>query len=82
MRGAEIIVATRLDWLSMERIVAPWAAEECVSKRVATMIFAPLIGYAIDLVARHDYGGEFWPIGALGAVVALGFVVTGIRRSS
>jgi MFS family permease len=53
---------------------------ESQAKSLATMLMAPLLGLAIDAVARHDLvgraGGEFWPIGILGIVIAGCFLLT------
>ncbi|MCZ6836606.1 MAG: hypothetical protein O7G85_12590, partial [Planctomycetota bacterium] len=54
---------------------------ESQSRRVATMIFAPLIGYAVDTARLSESGGSFWPIGVLGVIVALGMVLTGWGRN-
>ena len=70
------ILISRFDTHSSAAQGATILSIESQSRRVATMIFAPLIGYAIDMVARHDYGGEFWPIGALGAIIAASFFIT------
>ncbi len=47
---------------------------ESQARRLATLMLAPVMGLAVDTVQRHGWGGEFWPIGALGAVIAGIFV--------
>ena len=39
------------------------------------MIVAPVLGFTVDLVGKHGWGGQFWPIGAAGAAIALVFLV-------
>jgi len=53
---------------------------ESQARRFGTMLFAPLVGWSIDVVARSGWGGSFWPIGALGVLIAGAFVVS--RRGS
>ena len=50
--------------------------------RAATMIVAPVLGWAIDRVGETGPGGTYWPIGALGLAAALFFVATGQRPRS
>jgi hypothetical protein len=45
-------------------------------------VLAPLLGYAVDCM--RDLKGPstaFWPIGAVGALIALGFIVIPPKRS-
>jgi len=50
---------------------------ESQAKSSATMIIAPVLGLAIDLARYHGIGAsQFWPLGALGAVIATGFFLT------
>jgi MFS family permease len=48
---------------------------ESQAKSVSTMILAPALGLAVDTVKAGGLGGPFWPVGALGAAVALVFLV-------
>ena len=41
------------------------------AQSVSIMIIAPLLGLAVDYLRGADYGGEFWPVAAAGAVIAL-----------
>jgi hypothetical protein len=46
-------------------------------------VVAPVLGFAVDHVrvaGPAAPGFEFWPIGAVGAVVALGFLLTSTRK--
>lgn len=70
------ILISRFDTHSTAAQGATILSIESQSRRVATMIFAPIIGYAIDMVARNDYGGAFWPIGVLGVIIAAGFFIS------
>ncbi|MEM8885166.1 MAG: MFS transporter [Planctomycetota bacterium] len=44
---------------------------ESQSRRVATMLAAPLLGLAVDATVASGAGGAFWPVGVLGLVVGL-----------
>jgi MFS family permease len=53
---------------------------ESQAKSSSTMIIAPVLGLAIDLARSHKIGeSEFWPVGVLGLVIALGFFLTAKR---
>ncbi len=73
------VLVSRVDRESAESHRATVLSIESQAKSVATMVAAPLLGLAVDLVKEHGPGGAFWPVGALGAVVALVFFVTGRR---
>ena len=53
---------------------------ESQAHRAATMVIAPLVGWAIDAVRLHGPGGAFWPLGLVGAAAALVFFATAARR--
>jgi len=69
------VIISRFDRHSAAARGATILSIESQSQRLATMVFAPLIGYAVDATTAHGFGGPFWPIGALGALVACGFVL-------
>jgi len=54
---------------------------ESQAKRAATLVIAPLLGLTIDQVQAHQIGGPFWPVGLLGSLVALGFLLVPTRFS-
>ena len=49
---------------------------ESQARRLGTMLLAPVIGFAVDQAAQGPAGGAYWPLGALGAVIAGIFWVT------
>ncbi|MBW2608947.1 MAG: MFS transporter [Deltaproteobacteria bacterium] len=50
---------------------------ESQAKSCSTMIIAPVLGLTIDLARDHGIGiSEFWPIGILGALIAIPFFLT------
>jgi len=55
---------------------------ESQARHATTMVAAPLLGLAVDLIRTRSFGGAFWPVGALGAVVALGFFLTALKTGS
>ena len=76
------ILISRLDAHGGEFQGATLLSVESQSRRVATMVVAPLIGLAVDAVAARGMGGAFWPIGVLGGVVTLGFFVTSWNKKA
>jgi hypothetical protein len=73
------VLVSRIDRESTESHRATVLSIESQAKSIVTMIAAPLLGLAVDLVKERDFGGAFWPVGALGAAVALVFLVTAKR---
>ena len=65
------ILVSRFDAHGKEAQGATLLSIESQSRRVATMVFAPLVGLAVDSVQAAGPGGMFWPIGALGLMVSL-----------
>lgn len=75
------ILLGRFDAGTSEARGATVLSIESQVRRVATIIVAPLLGLAIDYVKAHGPGGPFWPVGLLGAVVALLFLVAPVRSA-
>ena len=76
------VLISRFDAHSHHTKKATILSIESQAKSVSTMIVAPILGLAIDLVKARGMcpeGGEFWPIGVLGTLVALGFFLTARR---
>jgi len=67
------ILITRLDARGAQLQGATLLSLESQSRRLATMALAPLIGWAVDEVARRGLGGSYWPIGVAGFLVAAAF---------
>lgn len=67
----------RIDNRSQEEQGATLLSIESQARRGAVVVIAPLLGLAVDFVTNHGPGGPYWPVGLLGAVVALGFLLTG-----
>lgn len=65
------ILISRFDEYATETRGATVLSIESQAKSVSTMVAAPLLGIAVDFVNLHGFGGEFWPAGAAGAVIAL-----------
>lgn len=76
------VLISRFDNCSEAEEGATVLSLESQSQRAATMVLAPLLGAAIDAVERTGWGGSFWPVGAFGAVAALAFWITAIRRDT
>ncbi len=75
------ILITRFDVHSRQSQGATVLSIESQARRAATMVAAPLLGWAVDLVRLHGPGGAFWPLGALGTATALVFFVTARREA-
>ncbi len=73
------ILIGRLDERGSEFQGATLLSVESQARRAATMVMAPLVGLAVDAVARGGLGGSFWPIGVLGVAVTLPFFATAWR---
>ena len=69
------ILISRFDTYCDENQGATVLSVESQAKSLATMFLAPVLGGLVDMVKQHELGGEFWPIGVIGAVVALVFFV-------
>jgi MFS family permease len=76
------VLISRFDEHSTEEQGATILSIESQSRRFATMIVAPLMGLAIDTVQQEQIGaGQFWPIGVIGVIVGLAFLVTALNPS-
>jgi hypothetical protein len=73
------VLICRVDRHSPEAHRATVLSIESQAKSISTMIVAPALGLAVDLVREHALGGSFWPVGAVGTVIALAFFVTSRR---
>ena len=66
----------RFDAHGKEEQGATLLSIESQAKRGAAVIIAPLLGLAVDTVTFQSIGGPYWPVGALGVVVAAWFFFT------
>ncbi|MBS1229793.1 MAG: transporter [Proteobacteria bacterium] len=86
MQGAwRPLIISRFDAYSPETHGTSILSVESQSQTFAKMLFAPALGFAIDLIARAGSGGsgKFWPIAAVGVVISVSMVLsvkTGNRR--
>ena len=70
---------SRFDAHSESALGATVLSIESQAKSIATMIIAPGVGYAVDVVKARAIGClPFWPAAVFGAAVALVFFVTAI----
>ena len=65
------ILISRFDEHASEARGATVLSIESQAQSVAIMIIAPVLGLAVDYLKNGQFGGEFWPIGAFGAAIAL-----------
>ena len=74
------ILISRFDAHSNAAGGATILSVESQAKSAATMVFAPALGFAVDMAKSHGLGAtEFWPIGLFGTAVALVFFLTASR---
>jgi len=59
------VLVSRLDDVSDSAAGATLLSVESQARRVATMVLAPTLGWAVDAA------GAFWPLGAVGVAIAL-----------
>lgn len=76
------ILISRIDVHSDPEEGATVLSIESQAQRLASMILAPLVGWLVDLVRTNQIGGEFWPIGVVGAVVALVMMLSSRENQS
>jgi hypothetical protein len=67
------VLISRFDTHSDEHQCATVLAIESQSRRAATMLLAPALGFTVDLVQANQWGGEFWPVGLVGTAMAVVF---------
>lgn len=70
------LLISRYDNFSDEKKGATILSIESQAKTVATMIFAPVIGFSVDLIKANNLGGDFWSIGLFGAIMSLIIIFT------
>ncbi|HOO90680.1 MAG TPA: hypothetical protein PLA74_07635, partial [Syntrophales bacterium] len=70
------ILISRFDGYATETHGATVLSVESQAKSLSTIATAPLLGIAVDGMKQHVFGGEFWPVGAVGAVLACIMLVT------
>ena len=76
------VLIARFDEHSNEAQGATVLSIESQARRFATMILAPLMGLAVDAAQSGGSVGPFWPLGAVGLVAAILFLLTAARRPS
>jgi len=74
------ILISRFDAYASETKGATVLSIESQAKSVSTMIIAPILGIAVDFARGQSLGGEFWPVAAIAAVVALLILLTPLRE--
>ncbi len=70
---------SRFDSHSSESQGATILSIESQAKSLATAIIAPSLGFAVDAVKVSGHGGEFWPVGLVGAMISLLFLARSYR---
>jgi MFS family permease len=68
------ILISRISGHSEEKQLATILSIESQAKAFGTMLFAPLIGFLVDLVRDTGNSGAFWPVAAAGLMLSLPFI--------
>ena len=73
------ILVSRFDNYATEEKGATILSIESQAKSVSTMIIAPILGFTVDFVTGQSIGGEFWPVAAIAAAIALVILLTPLK---
>ena len=65
------ILISRFDDHAAAHLGATILSIESQSQRLATLVVAPLVGWAIDAIWRNGWPGHLWPIGLVGVLAGL-----------
>lgn len=71
------IQISRFDSVTESHEGATVLSIESQAQRAATFVMAPTIGWLIDAAKQVDSGGEFWPIGLVGGLIAVVMFISG-----
>ena len=76
------LIISRFDAYSPETHGTSILSVESQSQTFAKMIFAPALGFLVDLIASsgQGYGGKFWPIAAVGVVISASMALSSKRK--
>jgi MFS family permease len=75
------LIVTRFDAYATETQGATVLSIRSQATSIATMVVAPALGALVDYVKGHAIGGEFWPVAAVAAAIALAVVLLPIWRN-
>ena len=76
------VLISRFEAYATEAKGATVLSIESQAKSVSTMIVAPVLGVAVDFVRGQSMGGDFWPVAAIAAVVALIILITPLKEKT
>jgi len=65
------IQVSRFDEFAGEQEGATILSIESQSRSLCTMLVAPVLGASVDLARAQSAGGEFWPVAAIAAAIAV-----------
>ncbi|MFC2034172.1 MFS transporter [Chloroflexota bacterium] len=75
------ILISRFDAFASETQGATVLSIESQAKSVSTMIIAPILGVTVDFATGQSLGGDFWPVAAIAAVIALFILLTPLKEN-
>jgi MFS family permease len=75
------VLISRLDQHGSAAQGASLLSVESQSRRVATILVAPLLGYAVDTASAAGSTSPWWPVGVLGLLCSTLFLATGKRTT-
>ena len=78
------ILISRIDLATDHANSAVTLSVESQARRMATIVLAPLFGFAIDATSHGDAGqvGVYWPIAVVGAALAILMRITGRKLAT
>ena len=76
------ILISRFDAYASETEGATVLSIESQAKSLSTMIVAPVLGTAVDFVSGRGLGGDFWPVVAIAALIALLILLTPLKNKT
>ena len=74
------MLISRFDAFATETAGATVLSIESQAKSVSTMVVAPVLGVMVDWVRVQGFGGEFWPVGTIAAIIALLILLTPLKE--
>ena len=78
------ILISRIDQATDHANSAVTLSVESQARRMATIVLAPLFGFAIDATSHGDAGqvGVYWPIAVVGAALAILMRISGRKLAT
>ncbi len=76
------ILVSRFDEHGRPEEGATILSVESQAQRLASLLLAPLLGWCVDWVTQHTPAAPLWPLGVIGALIALALVARNLMERS